>query len=124
MARTNAETNSLRNTERAAWSKLILAYLPCDLDASLPPLSSAADPVPDQLSDTPEERDVERQNATPRQDNLPSQPHELIIAIARDERVRHGEQEEYERRLEGEPDRPRHPGEGRNRKRRQPSAQE
>src|SRR5947209_12024062 len=59
-----------------------------------------------------------------RKENLPAEPHQLIVAIARHDRLGDAEQEEEEQRLEQEPHDPRYPRERRQRKRRQPAPPE
>src|SRR5215208_2362243 len=68
-------------------------------------------------------RDDRHHGQRDRQKYFPAQPHELVVAIARNHRLHHGEQKEDEQRFEKEPDHPRHPGEGRERRRRQPPAE-
>src|SRR5581483_8296834 len=59
-----------------------------------------------------------------RQEYLPPESHQLVVAIARHHGLDHGEQEEQEAGLQGEPYHARYPGEGRHREERQPTAQE
>src|SRR5215475_818910 len=58
------------------------------------------------------------------QEDLPPEPHQLVVAVTGDHGLDHGDQEEQEADL---PDKPYHtwnPGEGRHRKERQPAAEE
>src|SRR5215813_9550858 len=58
------------------------------------------------------------------QEYFPAEPHQLVVAIAWNHGLGHGEQEKHEQRLEREPDHAGHPGEWRNRDRRQPATKE
>jgi hypothetical protein len=49
------------------------------------------------------------------QEDLPAQPHKLVVAVARHDRFDHGKKEKHEQALEHEPDHARNPGKGRHR---------
>src|SRR6202040_4102722 len=108
MARKNAETNSDSSSERAVALTLIL--MSTSLRRDVGKMQHAGDD------------DHHRQRQ--RQEPLPAEPHQLIVAVARHDRFRHREHEEHEKYLEHEPDDSRYPGEWRQRHRRQPAAQE
>src|SRR5262249_44218772 len=59
-----------------------------------------------------------------RQEHLPAEPHQLIVAVPRHHGLDHGNQEKQEANLQREPYHAWNPGEGRHRKWRQPAAQE
>ena len=59
-----------------------------------------------------------------RQEHLPAQPHQLVVAVAGQRSLGPAEDEQQEHDLEAEPHEARHPGEGRVRDRRHPAAQE
>src|ERR1700688_973008 len=105
MARKNAVTNSQRKMVLAARSSLIASSL-CRYVV---------------LDDGGDDRHHRQRQ---RQENLPTQPHQLIVAITWNNGLDHGEHEKQEQRLEREPDHARHPGERWEWNRRQPAAQE
>src|ERR1700729_3461924 len=108
MARKNAETNSLSSSERAVALMLTLIATSFRRDPrKLPP-----------SGDNPRHR--KRQRKEP----FPAQPHQLVVAVARHDRLRHRKHEEHEKYLEPEPDDSGYPGERRQRDRRQPAAHE
>src|SRR5271165_5656093 len=100
MARKNADTNSDSRSERAVALTLMTTSLRRDVGE----MQYAGDD------------DHHRQRE--RQEHLPAEPHQLIVAVARHDRLRHREHEEHEKYLEREPDHPGHPGERRKRDRR------
>src|SRR5271157_4572964 len=59
-----------------------------------------------------------------RQEHLPTQPHQLVVTIAREGRADPKEQEQNERHLGEEPERTRNPIEGRDVDGRKPAAEE
>ena len=71
-----------------------------------------------------DEGDDDDRDERERQEHLPAEAHELVVAVARHHGLHHGDHEEQEARLEDEPDQARHPGEGRERDRREPAAEE
>src|SRR3981189_102893 len=103
MARKNADTNSNKSSERAVALTLILIATSCRRDPS--EMQPPGDDAP------------HRQQKW--QETLPAEPHQLVVAVARHDRLRHRKQEEHEKYFESEPDYPGHPGERRQRDRRQ-----
>src|SRR6202790_3813983 len=108
MARKNADTNSESRSERAVALMLILIATSFRRDVS--EMQRAGD----------DHHHRQRQW----QEYLPAEPHQLVVAVARHDRLRHRKQEENEKYLEGEPAHPGYPGERNHRDRRQPAAQE
>src|SRR6267154_3327982 len=108
MARKNADTNSDKSSERAVALTLTLIATSCRRNPR--EMQYAGDD------------DHHRQRQW--QENLPAEPHQLVVAVARHDRLRHRKQEEHEKNLEREPNHSRHPGERRYRDRRQPAAKE
>src|ERR1700687_30884 len=108
MGRKNADTNSDSSSERAVALMLTLIATSCRRDPG--EMQHAGD----------DHHHRQRQ----RQEYLPAEPHQLVVAVARHDRLRHRKQEEHEKYLEREPDYAWHPGERRYRDRRQPAAQE
>src|ERR1700710_876614 len=106
MARKNADTNSVSSSERAA--VLILTLIATSLRRDAGEMQHAGN----------DHHHPERQ----RQEHLPAKPHQLIVAVARHDRLRHRKQEEHEKYLEHEPYDAWHPGERRIGDRRQPAA--
>src|SRR6478736_2873898 len=96
MARKNADTNSDKSSERAVALTLILIATSCRRD-------------PGEMQHAGDD-DHHRQRQW--QENLPAEPHQLVVAVARHDRLRHRKQEEHEKNLEREPDHSRHPGTG------------
>src|SRR3954451_24809575 len=58
------------------------------------------------------------------QEYFPAEPHQLVVAVARQGALGPREDEQKQRDLDGEPDDARNPGEGRERDRRHPAAEE
>src|SRR5215472_18107002 len=58
-----------------------------------------------------------------RQEHLPAEPHQLIVAEAREGRAHPEKNEHHKKNLGDQPDRPRDPGERGDRDRRQPAAE-
>src|SRR5215212_4041179 len=106
MARKNPDTNSDRNSARAAWSSFIMSSLRRE------------------TAELQHRSDDHHHGERERQKDFPAKPHQLVVAIARHNRLRHREQEEQEQRLEREPDDAGYPGEWRDRYGWKPSAQE
>src|ERR1700761_2674248 len=106
MARKNPDTTSVRNKAWAARSSLMASSL------------YRAGGKAAVLDDAGDDGDHGQRQ---RQEDLPAEPHQLVVAITRHDRLGHGEQEEHEQRLEREPDDARHPGKRRERDRRQPA---
>src|SRR6185312_8377328 len=111
MPSTKPVTNSHRNTALAARSSLIAPSL------------HPGGKYTDMTAVLDDGGDNHHHGHRQRQEHLPAEPHELIVAIARHNRLGHGEQEKQKERLEHEPDRPRHPGERRIRHWRPPAAE-
>src|SRR6266568_198896 len=97
MARKNAETNSVSSSERAV--ALMLTLIATSFRREPCKLQHGGD----------DNHHPQRQ----RQEHLPAQPHQLIVAVARHDRLRHRKHEEHEKYLEHEPDDAWHPGERR-----------
>src|SRR6202042_3825482 len=97
MARKNADTNSESSSERAVALMLTLIATSFRRD-------------PRELQHT---RDNNHHRHGQRQENLPAEPHQLVVAVARHDRLRHRKHEEHEKYLEHEPDHAGHPGEWR-----------
>src|SRR5476651_359151 len=95
MARKNADTNSVSSSERAV--ALMLTLIATSFRRDPRKLQHAGD----------HNHHRERQ----RQEHLPAQPHQLVVAVARHDRLRHRKQEEHEKYLEREPDHAGYPGE-------------
>src|SRR5712664_4603612 len=108
MARKNADTNSDSSSERAV--ALMLTLMATSFRRDVSEMQHAGD----------DNHHRQRQ----RQEHLPAEPHQLVVAVARHDRLRHRKQEEHEKYLEREPDHPGYPGERRDCDRRQPAAQE
>src|SRR6202042_2563536 len=108
MARKNADTNSASSSERAV--ALMLTLIATSLRSDPREMQHAGD----------DNHHRQRQ----RQEPLPAEPHQLIVAVARHDRLRHRKHEEHEKYLEYEPDDSGYPGERRQRDRRQPAAHE
>src|ERR1700721_4677978 len=96
MARKNADTNSDSRSERAV--ALILTLMATSLRSDPREVQHAGDD------------NHHRQRY--RQEHLPAEPHQLIVAVARHDRLRHRKQEEHEKSLEKHPDNPGTHGEG------------
>src|SRR5476651_2486027 len=103
MARKNADTNSDSSSERAV--ALMLTLIATSFRREPRELQHAGDD--------------HHHRQRYRQEHLPAKPHQLIVAVARHDRLRHRKQEEHEKYLEHEPDDSGYPGEGRQRDRRQ-----
>ena len=84
-----------------------------------PPAGTPPQPVSCRTSAT---TTIERERE--RQEHLPAEPHQLVVAVARHDRLHHREHEEDEADFEHEPDDARHPGERREVEGRQPAAEE
>src|SRR6476646_3807487 len=108
MARKNADTNSDNSSERAVALTLILIATSYRRD-------------PREMQDAGDD-DHHRQRQW--QENLPAEPHQLVVAVARHDRLRHRKQEEHEKYLQREPDHAGYQGDRGHRDRRQPAAQE
>src|SRR3954466_12627776 len=98
MARMNADTNSFSSSDFAAVATLMMSSLSW-------PASLRREPGKMQNA-----RDDDHRGERNRQKHLPAQPHQLVVAIARHDRLRHREQEEHEADLQHEPDHAGHPG--------------
>src|SRR5512135_1946974 len=84
-------------------------------------LSLLLSPVLPKLKDRRHDHDEsERQ----RQENLPAEPHQLVVAVTGHDGLDHGDQEEQETNLPHEPYHTWNPGEGRHLERRQPATEE
>src|SRR5258705_10657779 len=105
MARTNADTNSDSSSERAVALTLTL-------------MATSFRREPRELQHGGDD-DHHRQRQW--QKHLPAEPHQLVVAIARHDRLRHRKQEEHEKRLENEPTDPGNPGKRRSGDRRKPA---
>src|SRR6476646_3372683 len=101
-------TNSQRNNALADPASLMASSFPRQSEMAV--LDDAGD----------DRHHGERQ----RQEHLPAEPHQLVVAITRHDRLDHGEHEKEEKRLEREPDHARNPCERRIWHRRQPAAEE
>src|SRR5580698_5530907 len=108
MARKNAETNSVSSSERAV--ALILTLMTTSFRRE-----------PRKMQHTGDDHHHRQRY---RQKHLPAEPHQLVVAVARHDRLRHRKQEEHEKRLEHKPDYSGHPGEWRIGDRWQPATQE
>src|SRR6266702_6990872 len=106
MARKNADTNSDSRSERAVALMLTLMATSLRRDAG-------------ELQHTGHNHHHRQRQW---QEHLPAEPHQLIVAVARHDRLRHRKQEEHEEYLEREPEHAGYPGERRDRYRRQPAA--
>src|SRR6185437_17034661 len=108
MASTKPVTNSIRNRPLAARSSLIASSLHCACRKCAV------------LDDSCDDHNHGKRQ---RKKHFPAKPHELIVAIAWNHRLCHGEQEKHEERLEREPDHAWYPGKRRIGHRRQPAAE-
>src|SRR6476646_3041576 len=88
MARKNADTNSESRSERVVAFTLIL--MTTSLRRDISEMQHAGD------------NNHHRQRQW--QKHLPAKPHQLIVAVARHDRLRHRKQEEHEEYLQREPD--------------------
>src|SRR6185503_5220278 len=95
MARKNADTNSLSRSARAV--ALTLTLMTASLRRDAGELKHAG------------HNHHHRQRR--RQEYFPAESHQLIVAVARHDRLRHREHEEHEEHFEREPHDPRNPGE-------------
>src|SRR6476469_5853286 len=95
MASTKPVTNSIKNKPLAARSSLIASSLH---------RAGCQRTVLNDASDDCHHRQRQRQK------HLPAEAHELVVAIAWNHGLGHGEQKEHEQRLEREPDYAGHPG--------------
>src|SRR5258708_9693154 len=95
MARKNADTNSDKSSERAVALTLILIATSCRRD-------------PGEMQHAGDD-DHHRQRQW--QENLPAEPHQLVVAVARHDRLRPPKQEEHKKNLDREPHPSRPPGE-------------
>src|SRR5579864_8832811 len=107
MARPKALTNSHRKIERAVLSSTAM--------------SASRSRMPDEQHprrgyNDPDERRGEK--------DFPAEPHQLIVPVARHDRLHHGEQEKEEPDFQHEPDYARNGGERPDRNGRQPAAEE
>src|SRR6267154_6636140 len=105
MARKHADTNSESRSERAV--ALMLTLIATSFRRDVSEMQHAGD----------DHHHRQRQ----RQEYLPAEPHQLVVAVAWHDRLRHRKQEEHEKYLEHEPDDSGHPGERRVGNRRQPA---
>src|SRR6202453_3443078 len=94
MARKNADTNSDSRSERAVALTLIATSFRRD------------------ISELQHAGDNHHHRQRQRKEHLPAEPHQLVVAVARHDRLRHRKHEEHEKYLEYEPDHSGHPGEG------------
>src|ERR1700682_3248261 len=108
MARKNADTNSDSSSERAV--ALILTLIATSLRGDPREVQHAGDGT--------HHRKRKRKNP------LPAEPHQLVVAVARHDRLRHRKHEEHEKYLENEPDDTGYRGERSKRDRRQPATHE
>src|SRR5260370_4452831 len=108
MERKNADTNSESRSERVV--ALMLTLIATSFRRDVSEMQHAGD----------DHHHRQRQ----RQEYLPAEPHQLVVAVARHDRLRHRKQEEHEKYLEGEPNHPGYPGERHHPDRRQPTAHE
>src|SRR6267378_1204662 len=91
MARKNADTNSVKRSARAV--ALMLTLIATSLRRNAGELQHTGD-------------DHHRRQRH-RQEHLPAEPHQLIVAVARHDRLCHRDHEEHEKHFQREPD---HPG--------------
>src|SRR5580698_9903643 len=99
MARKNADTNSDSSSERAVALMLTLMATSLRRDAS-------------ELQHTGHNHHHRQRQ---RQEDFPAESHQLIVAVARHDRLRHRKHEKHKKSLEHDPDDARHPGERRKR---------
>src|SRR5208337_1407842 len=109
----NAAKNSVRNSERADWASLRAMRFP-----------SLTRDVGAEAGELKHRRYYYDHDERDRQEHLPAEPHQLVVAIARHEGLDHREAENHRPHLDEKPDDAGHPGEGRKRQRRQPPAEE
>src|SRR5512144_1586449 len=98
MASQNADRNSASSIDLAAVVRRLTLKL-----------STSGSMLPELQDRRHDDHHGERQ----RQEHLPAEPHQLVVAIARDHGLDHGEQEEQEAGFQREPYHARNPGEGR-----------